>query len=249
MTIANIGAITQTHCKAEMTAIATFHVIRWKSMLGMAQALVWDRVRYRRSAGMLFLRVLGTGRGSSTAPGTEFGRTALFCVFNDESSADAFIGRVQSRRHTSESWHVKLRGAGGHGSWRGRDIPTILGAGHPSAAAQLDSPLAMITRADVRPRSWRAFSRDAHVVDKELHTSDGLLAVVGIGEAPVLRLGTFSLWRDAEAIRKFAFGRPEHSRVVQRTRQENWYGEEMFARFVPYWSAGTWDGRDPLRNV
>lgn len=50
-----------------MTAIATFHVIRWKSMLGMAQAVVWDRIRYRRTSGLVFLRVLGTGRGNSTA--------------------------------------------------------------------------------------------------------------------------------------------------------------------------------------
>ncbi|MFM8908695.1 MAG: spheroidene monooxygenase, partial [Actinomycetota bacterium] len=101
----------------------------------------------------------------------------------------------------------------------------------------------------VRARSWRTFARAARVVDDELHRSDGLLAVIGIGEAPILRLGTFSLWRNVGAMSDFAHRQPEHEQVVRRTRSERWYGEEMFARFTPYWSAGTWDGRDPLRDI
>ena len=226
-----------------MPAVATFHLLRWQNTLGMVQALVLDRVRYRRTTGLQFLRVLGTGKGSSTAPGTEFGRTALFCLFDDEQSADAHIARVSSRRGLAESWHVKLRGAGGHGSWHGVQIPRVM---HDSAVPPAPGPMAFITRANIRARSWRAFSRDAAIIDRELHQSDGLLAVVGVGEAPILRLGTFSVWRDVDAMIAFAQRQPEHNRVVVRTRSERWYGEEMFARFTPYWSTGSWDGRNPL---
>lgn len=229
-----------------MSAVATFHLFTWCDVVRALRALALDRVRYKRTDGLRFLRVLGTGQGSSTAPGSQWTRTALFCVFDDEESADAFIGRVVHRSGITESWHVKLRGGGGHGSWRGAEIPRLLAT--KEMTDRSSDPLAVITRANVRARSWRAFARDAKVVDDELRGSDGLLAVVGIGEAPILRLGTFSLWRNVDAMNSFARGRPEHQRVVARTRREKWYGEEMFARFTPYASTGTWDGRDPLRD-
>lgn len=228
--------------------IATFHVLRWQHLSGMVQALAFDRIRFRNAQGLQFLRVLGTGKGSSTAPSTELRRTALFCVFDDEQSADAHLNRVTHRGGLRESWHVKLRGAGGHGAWRGMNIPNIMNDAQSISRTAHDSPIALITRADVHARSWLTFGRAAKVVDEELHRSDGLLAVVGIGEAPVLRLGTFSLWRDASAMAAFARQQPRHQHVVERTRSEQWYGEEMFARFEPYWSSGTWDGRDPLRD-
>jgi hypothetical protein len=202
-----------------------------------------DRPRLARVPGLLFWRVLGTGRGDDTGPSADVRRTALFAVWEDAAALDRFVTSSPLARrwqHADEAWGVRLRGAGGHGRWRGVDVLDGL---EPAVGG---GPVAIITRADVRARSWRRFRRAGGPVSDELSGADGLLAVVGIGEAPIGRLGTFSLWRDLDAARAYATGMPRHRDVVRRTRAEDWYGEELFARFEPYGSSGTWGGRDPL---
>lgn len=203
-----------------------------------------DRLALRRVPGLRFVRLLGTGAGSSTGPGADLRRSAMFAVWDDEAALDAFERRMARRwAAADEAWHVRMRSAGGHGTWRGVPVLDLL-----EPAQRTDGPLAFITRADVHVRSWRAFRAAGTPVSDELQGADGLLAVVGVGEAPVGRLGTFSLWRDLAAARSFAAGLPHHREVVRRTRHEDWYGEELFARFEPYASRGSWDGRDPLRD-
>ncbi|CAN5486635.1 hypothetical protein BH23ACT3_BH23ACT3_23720 [soil metagenome] len=228
-----------------MARVASFHLVRerpWRSAAAMAR-LGTDRLRLSRVEGLVFWRLLGTGRGDDTGPSADPRRTALFAVWDDEAALDRFLAgsRVARRwERAEEVWHVRLRGAGGHGTWRGVDPLAGLVEG------ATDGPLATITRADVHRRSWRAFRAAGPAVSDELRSADGLLAVVGIGEAPVGRLGTFSLWRSLADVRHFAVGMPHHREVVRRTRAEHWYGEELFARFEPYASSGSWGGRDPL---
>ncbi len=227
-----------------MHGIASFHLVREQRVTRAMSRLGTDRVRLRSVPGLRFWRLLGTGAGASTGPGVDPHRSALFAIWDDDAALDRFMVQMASRWAASdETWHVRLRSGGGHGTWRGVEVLSQL---EPAISA--GGPVAIITRADVHIRSWRAFRQAGPAVSDELQTADGLLDVVAIGEAPVGRQGTFSLWRDLHAARAFAHRLPEHAAVVRRTRTERWYGEEMFARFEPYDSTGTWDGRDPLRT-
>ena len=230
-----------------MARIASFHLISepaWKAPLALAR-LGLDRPRLARVDGLHFWRVMGTGKGDDTGPGADLRRTALFAVWESEADLDRFVAdHPISRRWTNagEAWHVRLRALGGHGRWRGVDPLDGMERGDRGGV------VAVITRADVRLSSSRAFGRAGKEVDAELHTARGLIDVVGIGEAPIGRLATFSLWSSMTELREFAYRMPRHQRVIQETRDGNWYTEELFARFEPYGSSGTWGGRDPLAH-
>jgi hypothetical protein len=230
-----------------MGRIASFHLVSeptWKTPLVLAR-LGADRLLLPRVPGLAFWRLLGTGSGDNTGRGADLSRSALFAVWDDEHHLDEFLdGHRIARRWSDadERWHVRLRAAGGHGTWKGFDPLAGLDAG------TADGPMAIITRANVRRRSWKAFGEASKVVDAELHRARGLIEVVGIGETPIGSLATFSLWESRAAARDFAYSMPDHREVIRRTRAEDWYAEEMFARFEPYGSTGTWNGRDPLTS-
>ena len=88
--------------------------------------------------------------------------------------------------------------------------------------------------------------RAAGPVSAQLPGQPGLIASIGLGEAPLISQATFSLWDRLPDMQAFAYRGAEHAEVVGRTRAEGWYSEELFARFRPIAAYGAWGGEDPL---
>ncbi|MGI5321085.1 spheroidene monooxygenase [Actinomadura nitritigenes] len=234
---------------ADGRVIASFHLIRYAGVDAMRH-MAFDRPLLRRTGGLSFWRLLGTGRGRSMSLGADLRRWALFAVWEGEPALEEFLARspVAARweEEAEESWHVRLAPLGSRGRWGGRDP---FAADPPAAFVRNpgDGPVAVLTRASIRPGRLVAFYRSVPGVDRELRRDGGCLASIGVGEWPLARQATFSLWDDDTAVTRFAYRAGAHRAVIGRVRSEDWYAEEMFARFTPYASRGTWDGHDPLR--
>jgi len=234
--------------------LASFHLTRYPAGRAVAAVagLPGRRRALRRVPGLRFARQLGTGRGSAMGVGADLRRWATVLVWEEEGALDAFLATssIVARWHedAAETWSVRLRALTAHGSWGGQAPFADLAAAPPAASG----PVAVLTRARLRLRAWPAFYRAVAPVEAALHASDDVLAAVGIGEAPVGLQATFSLWRSAAGLEAFAYARSHggaHAEVIRRTRRENWFAEELFARFEPYGSTGTWSGRDPLARA
>ena len=203
-----------------------------------------DRGRVRRTPGLRFAKLLGTGDGRTfTIRDTDPLRWGLLATWTSAAAAREFersspVAQAW-RRLATESWRVDLQPMTSRGRWSGREP---FGAPVP---VRTEGLVAALTRARLRARNAAGFWRAVPPVSADLRNRSGLRAAIGIGEAPLGLQGTFSLWESAAALQDFARGEA-HAAVVGRTGPERWYAEELFARFAVLGSAGTLDGRDPL---
>jgi hypothetical protein len=207
-----------------------------------------DRLPLAITAGLRFWKLLGVGKGRVFDLHADLQRSALFTVWDSMAALkqfeeDSFLMRGM-RQRSDELWIVHMLPVRWHGLWGRRD-PFV---GMTPAAPPESGPWVILTRATIRPTHLKAFLDAVPAVAEHLLQRPQLINSVGVGEAPPFHQATVSLWKTLPAITSFAYGPTPHSEVVRRTRREGWYREELFARFRPLASSGTWDGVDPLAN-
>lgn len=193
--------------------------------------------------GLTFAKLMGSGRGNfGLMP--DWGRYALLGVWDTDAAADAFFASALMdtfRRRAAEVWSVKMLPLRTHGQWDG-----VQPFAPHALAPPPGLPVAVLTRASIRPGALVDFWRHVPQASRNLYSSDALLYSVGVGEKPLVQQATVSFWRDAGALEGFAYRQSGHKEIVRRTRERKWYSEELFARFVPVATEGTCGGKDLL---
>lgn len=185
--------------------------------------------------GLTFFKPLGTGSGNGFSIKPDFSTFGFVAVFDSEVTAQQFLqtDTIQEYTETASSYsHVLMHTIKSHGEWS-RQNPF-------KASVKFDpqKPLAVITRATIKPRLAHKFWRYVPSVSKSMNNYDELIFSKGIGEFPLLMQATFSLWTNAEAMMNYAYQNPKHSEMVKKTRELGWYSEELFARFQPFYQEG-----------
>ena len=200
-------------------------------------AVVASRItarRLRRHRDVSFAKVLGTASESFVPRAATPRRWAtLISGHGGEPVRDAWW-----ERHAVERASLTLRPLSSHGSWDGRTPFAV-----PRPAERWPGPVVVLTRSTLRMRAARRFYRAVPAVAAELRAATGCRIAFGIGEAPVLRQGTISIWESADAMTTFAYRAPRHAAVVAATPGEDWYAEQLFTRFALVDASGTIDGR------
>lgn len=219
-----------------ITVIDIWRVKRWAVPIAFLYMALHRYIRRRAR----FAKLLGTGAGRTFTPrDADLFQWAILTVWDSEDEANKWRDSSPVRswnRISVEHATLFLRAISSHGTWSKRqpfDVSAPRGSG----------PVAAITRARIKNRHSRFFWRSVPPVTSDLHSSPGLIAAIGIGEAPIGLQGTFSLWQDGASLRAFAYQGRAHQEVIERTAEIGWYAEELFARFEVISMRGQLQGR------
>lgn len=190
--------------------------------------------------GLRFARVLGSGwqGGFGLKPGLDC--QGVLATFDTLRAAEAFafdsaVAAAYAAR-AEEHFALTLLACSARGAWGGQSMAAVV----PAPAA--GQPVAALTRAAIRPSRLAAFWRHSPPAEHELQSAPGCRLAVGLGEAPLVRQATFSLWQDTAAMDDYA-RHGAHQRAIQASYQGGYFSEWMFVRFVPVQLRGSWRGR------
>ena len=194
-----------------------------------------------------FWKLMGSGKNGSFDKKADLQQWGLLAVWSNENDLQKFLKTsfISSwwRLFATETYTIVCQPITSHGTWDGKEP---FGKAQNSA---YNGPVAVLTRATIRFNRLKNFWANVDKVADLMAHSKGYITSFGIGEAPLYRQATFSVWESLDDVKAFAYQSEEHRDVIQKTRDENWYSEELFARFKPIASFGTLKGEDPLEHI
>jgi hypothetical protein len=206
--------------------VAYFWTIKPRAIPFALFAMGIDRFSLWRSPNVGFFKSLGTGKGETFTPADANSlRWGLIVQVQDLEAFDQSLVVKRWRKRSVDEFRAVLEPISSHGKWAGKE-PFV------ATAKDWDGQVVAITRARIKWHQNFRFWRSVPPVTISLKSAPGLLAAIGIGEAPIGLQGTFSLWESSAAIKNFAYKGAAHQKAIADTATYNWYSEELFARFA-----------------
>lgn len=220
---------------------AALMLVQWQPL-----SLLWGWSRLMRgpralagARGLRAAHVLGSGHhgGFGLRPSSD--RQGVIAFFDTAGDAANFLfsspTALAYRDHATECMSVVLRATTSRGAWGG---VSLVGTG----PAPRGAPVASLTRASIRLARAHQFWRHAPATQRAVAHAPGCRLAVGLGEAPLLRQATFSVWDNDAALHAYA-NSGAHGVAAQSAWQQEWFSESMFARFEVLAATGRWRGR------
>jgi hypothetical protein len=223
---------------SQITTLTLFRFGGWRQKFWALSQMGLAPARLKGTAGMQFLKLLGTGaEGFSTKP--DWSVYGVLQVWDGADSAETFFrNHPQFNRYlqkSEECLRIYMHPIKSKGQWDG--LNPFNETSIPVSGMQA---LAVITRATIHKKFLHTFWKNVPDSQRPLKGIRGLIYTKGIGETPYIDMATFSLWTDEEAMKAYAYGTKAHQQVIRKTREIGWYKEELFARFYPYKISGNW---------
>jgi len=206
--------------------VAYFWTIKPSRFPRAIHAMGFDRFRLMLDKNVSFHKSLGTGKGETFTPSDANAlQWGLIASVEDIEKFDNTFVIKRWRKISVSEYRAVLEPISSHGQWAGKE-PFV------ATAKDWDGAVAAVTRARIKWSQNFRFWRSVPPVTISLKSAPGLIAAIGIGEAPIGLQGTFSLWESAAAIREFAYKGAAHQKAIADTSTYKWYSEELFARFA-----------------
>ena len=194
-----------------------------------------------------FWKLLGCGKNGTFDIRPDWLQWGIFTVsdsdkndINSECLYGSFINKWL-KFFRCEVYTYILQPIEGHGTWDGKEVFGTL-----PKQTDYEGAIAILTRATIRVNRLKNFWKNVQQVAEQMHTAPGFITSVGIGEVPWIKQATFSVWQSKGHMKTFAYSMQQHKEVIQKTRKEKWYSEDMFVRFKIINTIGTLYGKNPL---
>jgi hypothetical protein len=228
--------------------------------------LVQGPAALKDTPGLVFSKVMGSGAGGGFGLRPSPSHQGLVTLFDHADQARAFLAGPAVgayRERAAEFWSGLLEVESARGQWDGQawgathatQLGTHSNAANDDGVSPDTRPLAALTRASIRPAKAMEFWRNAPAAQSAMQTARGCTLAMGLGEAPLIRQCTFSLWKDTPAMLEYAH-QGAHQQAIEAAYKHHYFSESLFVRMRLLEHQGRWpsprrapDARNEGSNV
>lgn len=235
--------------------LVTLTIIRYpkKYIYFALLAMALHRLSFWLNKNISFYKLLGCGKNGTFDKNPDWQQWGILAVqkkdidincLNKENIIRNLHGTFINKWllfFNCETWTILLQPMEGHGKWDNKEAFGVL-----AKQSAYNGIIATLTRATIRISKLKAFWQNVAGAANEMAAAKGFITSVGIGEMPYIKQATFSIWQSRDDMKAFAYQMHQHTAIIQKTRKERWYSEDMFVRFKPLKTFGTIKGNDPL---